>query len=137
MERFIKKAVAGVALALVASLGACKDEVTGSSVDSIVFPDANVSYSQHVQVLFQQACAVGGCHAGSGAQAGLNLSPPSYNNLMNHVPRLVTSGSSNNSLLIQRLDGRIEPRMPLNGTPLKSNHLNGIKKWIDEGALNN
>ena len=137
LERFIKKTVAGVAITFVVCLGACKDEVTGSNADAIVFPGANVSYSQHIQPLFQQACAVGGCHAGSTAQAGLNLSPPSYNNLMNHVPRLVTSGSSGNSLLVQRLEGTIQPRMPLNGSPLNSNQLNGIRKWIDEGALNN
>jgi hypothetical protein len=126
-----------LALALVVSMGACKDEITDPNVDPIVFPAANISYSQQVELLFQQRCAIGGCHAGSTAQAGLNLSPPSYNNLMNHVPRLVTSGSSNNSLLIQRLDGRIQPQMPFNSTPLNSNQLNGIKKWVDEGALNN
>jgi len=53
------------------------------------------------------------------------------------VPRLVVSGQSNNSLLIQRLDGRIQPRMPFNLTPLTQNQLDGVKKWIDEGALNN
>lgn len=132
-----RKFVLGLGFAALSLVGACKDDVTDPNADPIVFPDANISYSQHVQPLFQQRCAIGGCHAGSTAQAGLNLSPPSYNNLMNHVPRLVTSGASNNSLLIQRLDGRIQPRMPANSTPLNSNQLNGIKKWIDEGALNN
>ena len=135
--RIVKTIVAVFGVALLFSMGGCKDEITVPDVDPIIFPDASVSYSQHIQPLFQQACAVGGCHAGSTAQAGLNLSPPSYNNLMNHVPRLVTSGLSGNSLLIQRLEGTIQPRMPLNGSPLNSNQLNGIRKWIDEGALNN
>lgn len=116
-------------------LFSCKDEIT--STEDIVFPASNVSYSKHVSVLFQQKCALGQCHAGSDPKGGLNLEPPSYNNLMNHIPRLVTSGQSNNSLLVQRLDGRIQPRMPYGRDPINDNQLNGIKKWIDEGALNN
>jgi hypothetical protein len=40
-------------------------------------------------------------------------------------------------LLVQRIDGRIAPRMPLNSQALTTNQINGIKKWIDEGAMNN
>ena len=67
----------------------------------------------------------------------LALTMPSYNNLMNHQPRLVNPGFSNNSLLVQRIDGRISPRMPYNSQPLTANQISGIKKRIDEGALNN
>lgn len=115
----------------------CKDEITGDNANPIVFPDANVSYSKHVDPLFQQKCALAGCHAGSSAQAGLNLFQPSYSQLINHQPRLVVSGASNNSLLVQRIDGRIPPQMPFGREPLNSNQINGIKKWIDEGAQNN
>ena len=115
----------------------CKDEVTGVDDSSIVFPAANVSYVRHVEPLFQQRCAVSGCHAGSSPAAGLSLQTPSYSSLMNHQPRLVVAGASNNSLLILRLEGRIQPLMPLRGNPLNQNQLNGIKKWIDEGALYN
>lgn len=115
----------------------CKDELTGVDDSSIVFPAANVSFGRHVEPLLQQRCAVSGCHAGSTPAAGLNLQTPAYSNLMNHQPRLVVAGAGNNSLLIQRLDGRIQPRMPLSGNPLNQNQIDGIKKWIDEGALNN
>jgi hypothetical protein len=56
---------------------------------------------------------------------------------MNHLPRLVVIGASSNSLLIERLDGRIAPQMPFNSQPINSNQLTGMKKWIDEGAQNN
>jgi hypothetical protein len=115
----------------------CKDESTGVDDSSIVFPAANVSFGRHVEPLFQLRCAVLGCHAGSSPAAGLNLQTPSYSSLMNHRPRLVIAGASNNSLLILRLEGRIQPLMPLRGNPLNQNQLNGIKKWIDEGALYN
>ncbi|GEM_PF-208777 len=130
-------AIALFVLFLLASFSACENEINNPPADDIVFPDANVSYTQHVQPLFSRRCALGGCHAGSSPAAGLDLTHPSYNRLMNHVPRLVTARESNNSLLIQRLDGRIQPRMPFNSIPITTNQLNGMKKWIDEGALNN
>lgn len=119
-----------------AALSSCKDSITDSDQPiNLVFPDSNVSYSQHVEPLFQQGCAFGQCH-GSSTAGGLNLESPSYSKLISR-PGLVVSRESNNSLLVQRLDGRLQPRMPLNRTPLNQNQINGIKKWIDEGAANN
>ena len=118
-------------------LSSCKDQVTDPNSNPVVFPASKVSFSQHVQPLFQSRCAFVGCHAGSNPSAGLDLSSSAYNSLMNHQPRLVISGASSNSLLIERLDGRIAPQMPFNATPINSNQLAGMKKWIDEGAQNN
>ena len=118
-------------------LAACKDQITDPNTNPIVFPASNVSFSQHVQPLFTQRCAFVGCHAGSNPMAGLDLSSPAYNALLNHQPRLFTVGASGNSLLIERLDGRIAPQMPFNSQPLNTNQLAGMKKWIDEGAKNN
>jgi hypothetical protein len=121
----------------VVGLWSCKDQITEPNQSNIVFPASNISYSKHIDPLFQQRCAVAGCHSSTTASEELDLTMPSYNSLMNHQPRLVVSGASNNSLLIQRLDGRIQPVMPPIPPPLTSNQINGIKKWIDEGALNN
>ena len=121
----------------VALTNSCKDSsVEPDQLINIVFPDSNVSYSQHVEPLFQQGCAFSSCH-GTASQAGLNLESPSYNKLMNHQPRLVVATEGNNSLLVQRLDGRVQPQMPLGRTPLSQNQIDGIKKWINEGAVNN
>ncbi|MFH0989808.1 MAG: hypothetical protein V1799_07320 [bacterium] len=118
-------------------LESCKDEIADPNTDPIVFPENNISYSKHVQPLFQQRCALPACHSGSNAARDLDLTTPSYSQLLNHQPRLVTSNAAANSLLVQRLEGTIPPRMPLNSTSLNTNQLNGIKKWIQEGALNN
>jgi hypothetical protein len=118
-------------------LWSCKDQVNGPDQSPIVFPASNISYSKYIDPLFQQRCAVSGCHTSTTAAGDLDLAIPSYVNLINHLPPLVTSGASNNSLLVQRIDGRIQPVMPPIGSPLTSNQINGIKKWIDEGALNN
>jgi hypothetical protein len=131
---------AGISLlfsAVALSTFSCKDEVVDPNADPIVFPETGVSYSKHVEALFQQRCSLSGCHSTGAAAAGLALTMPSYNSLMNHQPRLVNPGFSNNSLLVQRIDGRLSPRMPYNSQPLTANQISGIKKWIDEGALNN
>jgi len=121
-----------------ALLISCTDTGPGpDSGDNVIFPDSNVSYSQHVETLFQQRCAFSGCHAGAQPQAGLDLTRPSYSSLRNHVPALVVAGEGDNSLLVQILDGRLTPRMPFNREPLNQNQINGIKTWIDEGAVNN
>jgi hypothetical protein len=121
---------------ILVALSSCKDTITDPDQPiNVVFPDSNVSYSQHVEPLFQQGCAFGQCH-GSNSAGGLNLESPSYSKLLSR-PGLVVSRESNNSLLVQRLDGRLQPRMPLNRTQLTQNQVNGIKKWIDEGAANN
>ncbi|MBI4428357.1 MAG: hypothetical protein HY562_04490 [Ignavibacteriales bacterium] len=117
-------------------INSCEDVVEPDQTIGVVFPDSNVSYSQHIEPLFQQGCAFSSCH-GTASQAGLNLESPSYSKLMNHQPRLVVAMEAENSLLVQRLDGRIQPQMPLNRKPLNENQINGVKKWINEGAANN
>ena len=116
----------------------CKDQgPSDPDVSDIVFPASGVSYSAHVDALFQQRCAFSGCHAGANPQRGLDLLAPSYDALRNHLPTLVIVGEPDNSLLVQMLEGTVQPRMPYNRTPLTVNQLTGIRTWINEGALNN
>ena len=123
---------------VVALISGCKDQgPTDPDVSDIVFPDSLVSYSRHVDALFQQRCAFGGCHAGPNAQAGLDLLAPSYDALRNHFPSLITVGEPGNSILVQRLEGTLQPQMPYNRQPLTNNQITGIRTWIIEGALNN
>jgi len=103
----------------------------------LIIPDSGVSYSKHIEPIFQAYCALAGCHVGSDASSNLDLSPPSYFNLRNYLPPLVVSGEADNSLLVWYLDGRADPRMPLYRAPLSQNQIKGIKTWINEGAQNN
>ena len=116
----------------------CKDTVTGSTPD-VVFPATHVSYSQHVDLLFAEACAYSGCHAGSSPAKNLNLERPSYTNLMNfNTPILVHPGDTTTSPLLMYLDGRLSPPMPpVNRPKLTANQIRGMKQWVLEGAPNN
>ncbi|MBF8247968.1 MAG: hypothetical protein HW374_768, partial [Bacteroidetes bacterium] len=74
--------VALVLAQILVSLSSCKDTLTDPDQPiNVVFPDSNVSYSQHVEPLFQQGCAFGQCH-GSASAGGLNLESPSYSKLI-------------------------------------------------------
>ncbi len=135
--------IARIALFLLPVLGAvglvssCKDSLTDAPPPNIVFPDSGISYHTYVEPLFLQACASGGCHSGADPAASLNLETPSYHSVLDHVPQLVVQHDGEHSPLVWWLDGRIAPRMPIGRQPLTQNQINGVKKWIDEGAFNN
>jgi len=116
----------------------CKDSTpTGpdESPSNIVFPTTDVSYSAHVQPLFNQTCALSGCHDDGPRPNPLSLT--SYDNLMFNSLQVVVRGEPDQSVLILRVEGRIAPRMPLSRNALNQNQINGLRTWIAEGALNN
>jgi len=131
-KRFIQViVVTGFVLPFVLVFG-CED-TTGPGAD-IVFPDVNVSYSQHVQPLFNQTCTLSGCH--NDASMASNLSLTSYQNLTQR-PEIVVPGDPEQSILYLRIEGRLGRQMPLNRPPLTTNQREGIRTWIEEGAENN
>lgn len=117
--------------------GGCKDEITGDNLNKIVFPDSNVSYHNHVEPLFLNACAIpGGCHAGDDPAGGLSLE--TWLDARERVG-IITPRFPEESRLVWAIEGRDPgvPRMPLDRSPLNANQINGIKTWIKEGAQNN
>jgi hypothetical protein len=121
------------------SLLTCKDQTNQNFTSTIVFPDSLVSFNKHVEPLFHQTCAAAGCHGGSQPAAKLNLEIDTWHSLIDYLPPIVLVKNSNNSPLVMYIDGsnRRSPQMPLNSQPLTTNQINGVKKWIDEGAKNN
>jgi hypothetical protein len=120
---------------LMVAAWACKDNVTGTGPPSVVFPDSNISYHAQVQPLFDQGCTfTGGCHGGENPASGLSLE--SYQRLTERVG-IVVPGVPDESILQLRIDGRLNPRMPLNRPVLTDNQIKGIRRWIFEGAINN
>lgn len=110
----------------------CKDSGTTPG-DEIVFPDSGVSYTAHVQPFMTLRCATLGCHDDD-TRAG-NLSLTTYMS-MTARPGIVVPRDSKSSLLMQRIDGRL-PHPPNVPILINQNQLNGIKRWIDEGAKYN
>ncbi|MGB9774390.1 MAG: c-type cytochrome domain-containing protein [Bacteroidota bacterium] len=100
----------------------------------IVFPDKNISYSQSIQPLFDRTCALSNCH--DDITQASNLSLTSYNNATAR-PGIIIPGDPDHSILVERIDGRLSPRMPLYRDTLNANQIHGIRQWILEGARNN
>lgn len=111
----------------------CVDNGVITDPLDIVFPESNVSYSQHVQPLFDLSCATSGCHDGFTQAGGLRLE--TYADLF-QKPGMVRPNDSTRSTLRLALRGvtvlhpRIEPL-------LSENQVRGVAIWIQEGASNN
>jgi hypothetical protein len=116
----------------------------------VVFPSSAVSYSRHVQEIFNTYCI--GCHTANGIAGFLPLTlGASYANLVNAPavkPLLpgtrIIPGDSANSVLYIRVSGvglqDQSLRMPQGGPfldTLNPSAIPALKAWIDEGALNN
>ncbi len=112
----------------------CKDNVTGTDISQIVFPDSNVSYGKQVEPLFLRACAIPQCHT-SDTRAG-DLSLETYSDAMERVDVIVPKHPEV-SLLVLWINGSRTPQMPIGLPPLNANQIHGISQWILEGAQNN
>ncbi len=114
----------------------CKDDIAGDegSPSNVVFPVTGVSYSQHVQILFNQTCALSGCHDDAIPD---RVKLTSHTNVIFANPQVVVEGAPDQSILVLRIEGRLGTTMPLNRNPLNQNQINGIRTWIAEGARNN
>jgi len=115
----------------------CKDQTNQSGTSDIIFPASGVSFNKQVEPLLQQTCAASGCHGGSQPAANLNLEYFTRNYLIDFQPKIVVEGKGNMSPLYIDIAGNPQLMPPPPNQRLKQNQIDGIKKWIDEGALNN
>lgn len=113
----------------------CDDTPNITNIDNIIFPSSNVSYSEHVQLLFNAKCI--NCHGDQTVEGGLSLT--SWSNTTQNY-QVVAPGLPQNSKLVWSIEGTSGNIMPPLGspyTPVTKNHIDGIKTWIKEGAKNN
>lgn len=97
-----------------------------------------VGFSAEIQPIFNSSCIA--CHGGSG---GLSLDSPSYNQIVNVTSSrsflYISPSDPDNSYLLMKIEGdsRIAGSpMPLGGT-LNATEKTLIRKWIEQGALEN
>jgi hypothetical protein len=117
------------------TLPSCKDQTNQNLTSNIVFPPSGVSFSKQVQPLFQQTCVAAGCHGGSQPAANLDLQLDAWHSIINYVPPLVLVNNGAKSPLYIDIAGN--PQLMPPSQRLTQNQIDGVKKWIDEGAKNN
>ena len=92
-----------------------------------------VSFTDDIQPILAERCAVPGCHAAPGV-AGLNLSKyDTFKKGGANGPAFV-AGNGKGSLIVKRIDGG---GMPPGGPPLDGDQVQLFIDWIDEGGENN
>lgn len=112
----------------------CKDEFT-ETCDKLVIPDTGiVRYLIHVQPIFDCSCAFTGCH-GVDTKETRGFSLDDYDNFMTGATRqVIYRGNPDASPLILRIEGKLGVRMPPDRPPLTPNQINGLRRWISQGA---
>ena len=77
------------------------------------------------------------CHSGDKRSGGLALG--TYSDTLNggRSGAAVKPGNSGASLMVQRVTGEMQPRMPIGGEALSAGEIATIRAWIDQGARMN
>ncbi len=104
-----------------------------SSLQDIVFPSEKVSYISQVEPFLRYTCSYSGCH-GFSAAGGIVLTD--YFELYK-TTGLIISGNPDQSLLIQIIENKIPHTTYFERSQINSNHIQGMRTWVKEGALNN
>ena len=120
---------------IIAFLFACDDTITDYGKD---IPESNVSYSKHIQPIFNLKCAISGCHDNQTRAGNLSLTSYGY---ASADELIIVPYHPENSILVWAIEGEsgYGPMPPLNAPvfPLSAKEIQGIKTWIKEGAKPN
>jgi len=89
-------------------------------------------FAKDVAPIFQKNCL--GCHSSTAHRGGLVLD--SYESLMNggRHGKIIVPNDSDASRLLQMIEGKLDPQMPLESDPLGQADIAMIRLWIKAGA---
>ena len=100
-------------------------------------PEERVDFVGDIQPIINANCAVAGCHVPDGIGPMSLVADVAFEELLNpgipFQPRVIP-GNPENSIIVERLEGRLQPQMPLDQDPLPQEEIALIRRWIAEGA---
>ncbi len=90
------------------------------------------TFAKDIAPIFQKSCA--GCHSSTAHKGRLVLD--SYETLMQggRHGQEIAAHDPDNSRLLQMIEGKLDPRMPLESDPLSAAEIAKIRAWIKIGA---
>lgn len=97
-------------------------------------PELTIDFARDVLPIFQQNCAVNGCHGEQNAQVGLKLTTHANILAGSEAGEAVIPFAPEQSLLIEMVTGKGLPQMPLNSPALSAGQIDTLRQWIREGA---
>ncbi|MEX2301455.1 MAG: DUF1549 domain-containing protein, partial [Bryobacterales bacterium] len=106
----------------------------GSFAAGPAYPQATgvIDYEREVHPILGAKCVA--CHSQEKRSGGLALA--AYADVLEggRSGAAVKPGDSSDSLLLRRVSGEVEPRMPFGGDPLSGSEIAVLRAWIEEGA---
>ena len=103
---------------------------TGGSCD----PDT-IYFQNQILPLLVSNCTESGCHNAQDHKEGIVIT--SYQTLLSTVERVTQNDWGKNKLIKSLQESDLEKRMPQNKPPFTTDQIDMIKKWINQGAVNN
>jgi hypothetical protein len=99
------------------------------------FPDT-VSFSKHIQPIFNASCNIAGCHSGNQPSGNLNLEPAiAYSQLMRPGKGYIDTITPQYSLVYAQMNSVSNP-MPQSGK-LDQCTVDLVLRWVQQKAKNN
>lgn len=94
-----------------------------------------IYFSSDIKPIFDTRCTI--CHGPQLQQNGLRLD--NYGQVMQGgiSGAVIVPFAPDRSILVMRLEGAIQPRMPFGSEPLSSSEIQKVRDWISQGAVNN
>jgi DNA-directed RNA polymerase specialized sigma24 family protein len=104
------------------------------SLGALALADDKVTFDDHISAIFQQTCC--NCHNPDKTKGGLDLSSYTTTIKGSSGGKIVEPGDTGSALLSCVLQGG-EKKMPPEGEPLGKPQISLIKRWIEDGLLEN
>ena len=95
--------------------------------------DTLVSFQNQILPIFSANCGGALCHTPCSPANAKSLCLATHERIL--ASGKVIAGDAENSILVRRLEGNIAPRMPYGRPPLPDSLILLIRRWIDQGAL--
>src|SRR4051794_27338253 len=99
---------------------------------SCVFAQALIDYDRQVHPILAAKCW--SCHSQEKRSGGLSLATLRDVLAGGRSGAAIKPGSAATSLLMRRVNGEVQPRMPVGAPALSDGEMATLRAWIDEGA---
>lgn len=108
---------------------------TDPNFTDLDFPEeGEISYISHVDPFLRVRCAYAGCHSTTHKAGGMDLT--NWFSIM-AIPGFVNTDNVESSLFLQVANGNNPHLLNLMLIRVRENQVNGIRRWIEQGAKNN
>ena len=119
---------------LVAVLFSCNSSTDPNYID-LDFPEkGEISYRNNVEPFLRVRCAYAGCHSNAHQAGGMDLT--NWFSMIS-IGGFINTANVESSLFLQVANGQNPHLTNLYLIKVRENQVNGIQRWIEQGALNN